>query len=709
MQKISLQKRSFFNSIGLDTKNIPSELKIKTTNLTKKIPSEDIVFFKNKNLVTSERKHFRLKNLIGTVSNEFDGKSWIEIFVNNDKSDEMIKQYFKNPNYYFKELRKLDQTSLNHNNEIELYEDNGKFFVKDGTARLALMMTKYLLETSRAKTKEEQSLINKQYIFAANVKSVPKDRDIIYLINMLIEIYGAKLKISKVPGNYECKYILQYGDRTFEINSKKELENFIKNSYLPKSYKSEEKLKNKIIGLTQIGISYKLNEENEDAFLVMGKIFPNYEFFVKYYKKAQKYNIENKLFSKLDLENITYEVILKNLIKIVKDEEKKIKEDNIKVTKEKKENKNKENKEKNQRKNVSEAKKESQKSKSIKDNTVTKEKKELDTAEDIKKKLDDNKKRINEQIDLITENIETTYYRLKSEEARIMDIANSTNITLNIDKMNDDSINASINSIKENILKMHKKINSAEEIEDLKNINELSKDLNKVIDIKNIVEGYSNEMENIFKTCFNKEIQRLITDSKIEKLEKQKNEIEQEKCSFFSKLLGKAKLKQARLDNINLKKQLILSESQYINKSYYYLEDGLSEVYTYLKEETDETCLSEIRLFLRNIEQNSRIKSMISQDKLNNLVKEKMEQKRNLPQLVLSKEKRKLFSKAQINLMEEKNNELKRVIQITRANSLKLQNTGMIPILGNIKTTKSINKFCNNLNEINNTLKYQNQ
>jgi len=703
MQKISLQKRSFFNSIGLDTKNIPSELKVKTTNLTKKIPSEDVVFFKNKNLVTSERKHFRLKNLIGTVSNEYDGKSWIEIFVNNDKSDEMIKQYFKNPNYYFKELRKLDQTSLNHNNEIELYEDNGKFFVKDGTARLALMMTKYLLETSRAQTKEEQSLINKQYIFAANVKSAPKDRDVIYLINMLIEIYGTKLKISKVPGNYECKYVLQYGDRIFEINSKKELENFIKNSYLPKSYKSEEKLKSKIAGLTKIGISYKLNEKSEDAFLVMGKIFPNYEFFVKYYKKAQKYNIENKLFSKLDLENITYEVILKNLIKVVKDEEKKIKEDNLKVTKE---NKSKEKKEKKQKKNVSEAKKEKQKLKSAKNNT---EKKEEDKAEELRKKLDENKKKINEQVDLITENIETTYYKLKSEEARVMDIANSTNITLNIDKMNDDSINASINSIKENIIKTHKKINSAGKIDDLKNINELSKDLNKIIDSKNIVEGYSNEMESIFKTCFNKEIQKLITDSKLKKLEKQRLEIEQEKCSFFSKLLGKAKLKQAKLDNINLKKQLILSESQYINKSYYYLEDGLSEVYTYLKEEIDETCLSDIRLFLRNIEQNSQIKNMINQDKLNNLVKEKMEQKRNLPQLVLSKEKRKLFSKAQINLMEEKNNELKRVIQITRANSLKLQNTGMIPMLGNIKTTKSINKFCNNLNEINNTLKYQNQ
>lgn len=703
MQKISLQKKSFFNSIGLDTKNIPSELKTKTTNLTKKIPSEDIVFFKNKNLITTERKHFRLKNLIGTVSNEYDGKSWIEIFVNNEKSDEMIKQYFKNPNYYFKELRKLDQSNLSHNNELELYEDNGKLFVKDGTARLALMMTKYLLETSRAQSKEERNLINKQYIFAANVKSIPKDRDEIYLINMLMDIYGTKLKVSKATESNECKYIFKYGEKTIFINSKNELENFIKSSYLPKSYKSEEKLKNKIYALIKIGIDYKENEQNEDAFLVMGKIFPNYEFFVKYYKKAQKYNIEDKLFSKLDLENITYETILKNLIKVVKEQEKQIKENNAKMTKEKKVVKTKKNKE------IIQAPKEN---KVVNKTTNNKEKNKVkepieNNEEELRKKLENNKKQVNEQLDLIVENIETTYYKLKTEEARFMDLANSSNIVLNIDKMNDDGINANINSIKESIIKIHKKVSGMEKNEELKNINELSKDLNKTIDSKNIIKGYSDEMENIFKTCFNKEIQKLITDSKLKKLETQRIEIEKEKCSFFSKLIGKAKLKQAKLDNINLKKQLILSESQYINKSYYYLEDGLSEIYTYLKEETDESCLSDIRLFLRNIESNSQIKSMIDQNKLNSLVKEKMQQKRNLPQLVLSKEKRRLFSKAQINLMEEKNNELKRVIQITRANSLKLQNTGMIPILGNIKTTKSLNKFCNNLNEINNSLKSQ--
>lgn len=699
MQKISLQKKSFFNSIGLDTKNIPSELKTKTTNMTKNIPSEDIVFFKNKNLITTERKHFRLKNLIGTVSNEYDGKSWIEIFINNEKSDEMIKQYFKNPNYYFKELRKLDQSNLSHNNELELYEDNGKLFVKDGTARLALMMTKYLLETSRAQSKEERNLINKQYIFVANVKSIPKDRDEIYLINMLMDIYGAKLKVSKATESNECKYIFKYGEKTIFINSKNELENFIKNSYLPKSYKSEDRLKNKIYALIKIGMDYKNNEQNEEAFLVMGKIFPNYEFFVKYYKKAQKYNIEDKLFSKLDLENITYEVILKNLIKIVKEEEKQIKENNAMMTKEKKVVKNKKTKE-----NIQVPKE--NKIINEKDKNAVKKQKE-NSEEELKKELENNKKQVNEQLDLIIENIETTYYRLKTEEAKYMDLANSSKIVLNIDKMNDDGINANINSIKEAIIKIHKNVSGVEKIENLKNINELSKDLNKTIDSKNIIKGYSDEMENIFKTCFNKEIQKLITDSKLRKLETQRIEIEKEKCSFFSKLIGKAKLKQAKLDNINLKKQLILSESQYINKSYYYLEDGLSEIYTYLKEETDESCLSDIRLFLKNIELNSQIKSMIDQDKLNSLVKEKLQQKRNLPQLVLSKEKHRLFSKAQINLMEEKNNELKRVIQITRANSLKLQNTGMIPILGNIKTTKSLNKFCNNLNEINNSLKLQ--
>ena len=711
MQKISLQKRSFFNSIGLDINNLPAELQIKANSIQKKLPLEDLKFLSLKSLTIPKVKHFRLKNLFGTDNVKLDNMTWIDIFSNSEKTDEIIKLYFKNPNYYYKELRKLDQSELNHNNPIELYESNGKFFIKEGTARLSLMMIKYLLEMSRAQSKEEKIIINKQYIFAGSVRSIPKDRDIMYLINMLFEIYGSKLKLQKVDNDNECSYIMKYDERKFEINSKSDLENFIKNSYLPKEYKSTEKFKIKLQNISRIGIEYKENEEIVDQFLVMGKIFPNYEIFVKYYKKMMKYNLEDKLIEKLDLKNITYDDILKKLIKIVKQEEigmgkleLKDKIDNNEELKNmvskkvgsKKEILKKNNAKKVNKKNEKVDKKEHEEDKENEEKLILEEK--LKTAKDS----------ANAQIKEILDNIEKIYYKLKTEESKFFDLASSTNIELNIDKINDDSINSNINSIKENIFTLKKKIDEMDKIEDVNYINEFFKDIVKISNDKNILTEFSDEMKSIYTICFNKNIQKMITYSKLKNLDKQRKEIESEKCSFFSKLIGKAKLKQAKLDNINLKEQLILTESQFSNSSYYSIEDGLAELYAYDRTEEDFSCLSEIKIYIKNLETNNQIKSMTDQEKLTRRIKERIEQQRNLPQLVLSKEKRKFFSKAQINLVQEKNNELKRVIQINRANSLKLQNTGMIPIIGNIKTTKAVKKFINNLGQIEKSIESQN-
>lgn len=434
----------------------------------------------------------------------------------------------------------------------------------------------------------------------------------------------------------------------------------------------------------------------------MGKIFPNYEVFVKYYKKIQKYNIEDKLYDKLDLDSISYEIILKKLINIVKQEEKDMKESTAKKTKmeisEKKVSK-KETKEKSKNEN-NEAKESLAEKK--KDKVVNKKAEENAVDE-----LEKEKKIANDQVQTLSENIDMMYYKLKKEESQIMDLANSANIDLIIDKMNEDNINANLNSIKEHSIKIKRKINNETELAKVKELNELLKELKRLSNERDITIDYIEEMKEIFNKSFNKTALKIISDSKINKLENERIEIEKEKCSFFSKLIGKAKLKQAKLDNINLKKQLILSESQYSDKSYYYIEDGLSDMYAYVRTEEDKGCLGDVQLFLRNIESNLQIKKLIDQNKLNRLIKEKIDQQRNLPVLVLSKEKRRFFSKTQINLMEEKNNELKRVIQITRANSLKKQNTGVIPILGNIKATKALNKFYSLLNEINMSLQYQ--
>ncbi len=109
MQKISLQKRSFFNSIGLDANNLPPELQIKSNSMQTKLPKESLKFLTQKDWTIPQEKAFRLKNLFGTDNADFDNKTWIEIFNNNEKTDEIIKLYFKNPNYYYKDLKQLNQ------------------------------------------------------------------------------------------------------------------------------------------------------------------------------------------------------------------------------------------------------------------------------------------------------------------------------------------------------------------------------------------------------------------------------------------------------------------------------------------------------------------------------------------------------------------------------------------------------------------------
>lgn len=704
MQKISLQKRSFFNSIGLDTNNLSPELQIKSNSMQTKLAKESLNFLMQKDWTIPQEKYFRLKNLFGTDDFNFDNKTWIEIFNNNEKTDEIIKLYFKNPNYYYKDLKQLNQSGLKHNGSIELYEDNGKFFVKEGLARVSLMMIKYLLEMSRAQSKEEKVMINKQYVFAAVVRSTPSDRDIMYMMNMISDLYGSKVRFKKLNSG-ECNYIMKIDEKKMEINSKKDFETFIKNIYLPKEFKSYDKLKSRLRNVAKVGFEYKENDESEDLvdqFLLMGKLFPNYEVFIKYYKKVIQYDIEDDFVLKLDINNITYDDVLKKLIKIVKQEE-------VNMSKaESKENLNENTTKKRSVKK--ETVKAVEETKKVEEKAEKAVEKEIDTKaneELMNEKIKKAKEVAAGNISNIVNNIEMIYFKLKTEEAKSMDLANSTGVEMNIDKISDASINSNISSIKENSFIIKKKIEVSNQLDDLNCRNDFLKDIKQLSGDKSIIDEYGEEMKSIYMACFNKNARKMITDAKLKKLDKQRKEVESEKCSFFSKLIGKAKLKQAKLDNINLKEQLILTESQFSSSSYSTLEDGLSDIYAFIKTEEDASCASDVKIYLRNVENNNQIRDMIDQDKLTKKTREKIDQQRNLPQLVLSKEKKHLFSKAQINMVQEKNNELKRVIQINRANSLKMQNTGLIPILGKIKSTKAVRKFINNLNQIDTSLKNQ--
>ena len=595
MEKISLQKKSFFNSIGVDLNKIPSELKLKTSIMQEKLSSEIVDFFKVGNLADVEQKYFCLKNLFGTDRLEYNEKNWLEILMDNPKSDEIIKLYFKNPNYYFRELRKLNQSGLNHNNAIELYEDNGKFFVKDGVARLSIMMIKYLLEMSRATTKEEKLIINKQYIFAANVMSFPEDRDIVYLVSMLSRIYGSKLNITKSEKLGGLGYSLQYGDKKIEIKNKKELENFVKSSYLPKEYKAQDRLKAKVNMIAKIGKDYFDGQESEDLFLAIGKIFPNYETFIKYYQKMQDYGIEDKYYESINLENVTYEDLLGNLMRVVRAKETSKEKEPVKNTKK--------DETKTAAKKVQVVEQNSKNVKKLKENDKETEKaKNVKKSEESEENADEIKKNVNDGMKALINSLEMVYYKFKSEESNVFELASESKVVLNIDRISDDNINSCLNSIKSNTMVLKNEIAEEDDTKKLANIYSYVNNLKKSVKNEKIINEYADEMQRIYGACLNKHTQKIITDSKLNKLDIQRAEVESEKCSFFSKLIGKAKLKQARLDNINLKKQLILSESQFADKLHYYIEDGLSDLYAYIKNEEEERCLVEAKSFTRLIE-----------------------------------------------------------------------------------------------------------
>ena len=85
--------------------------------------------------------------------------------------------------------------------ELELYESNGKFYIKGGNNRLSLMMVKYLSELSKAKTDEEREKIDEKYTFVGQINPIPKDRDIMHMINMLRNRYAKQIQICRTAEN----------------------------------------------------------------------------------------------------------------------------------------------------------------------------------------------------------------------------------------------------------------------------------------------------------------------------------------------------------------------------------------------------------------------------------------------------------------------------------------------------------------------------
>ena len=671
MPEISEEKKKFLESIGIDINNLPPEFERYSDTMENTFSREEIEFLERENLTGRYIKTFSLKDLVGTVHSDYTDKTWLEAFLSSKRGDSAVKQYFKNPEYYSRDLKKLDQSGLSHETPLELYESDGKFFINGGNNRLSLIMMKYLAEMSKAQTEEEKAKINEEYTFVAEVQPTPEDKDIMYMINMLRENYGKDASISRTAKDEKsCEYTIQTGDRIIRISSKKDLEQALRDTYHLSRVETLDELKDNIVHLVQDGFVYRARQDQNRS-EILNNMFPNLQQFEESLVKLRQYGIEDKLYEEINLQNINFSELSNRAIELAEREEKARQEE------QEKERKAKEEQEANA-KLEQESKRKS-------------EKRKKDVAVGLKKE------HIEQQTTSIPDSVETTYYELKQEEIKFCGLARKLGIDYSVIRTDDTNIYSSINQIKTNMQRISEQVQKVDDPTKLDKVSEVLQELDSLTPDGTITAEHSEILKDTFERSFDAKVQNLIRSSKLSMLEQEKGQVESERISLLGKILGKGRLKQAKLDNIELKKQLLLTE-RLEEKGTYSLEDSLSDLYTYSQCELGRKLTPEMQQFLEVIKADPQLKQMIDQQSLKMQFEQKVNDRQNAGQLIPIGENRRISNRHQAKILQVQNNEMNRQIQNNRARTVTRQND-LSSI--SINNNSALNRFQGIVNEIN--------
>lgn len=676
MQEISKEKKKFLESIGIDINNLPPEFARHSDTMESTFSEEEIAFLNRENLTGRYIKTFCLKDLVGTIHPDYTDKTWLEAFLSSKRGDNAVEEYFKNPEYYSRDLKQLDQSDLRHETPIELYESDGKFFINGGNNRLSLIMMKYLADMSKAQSDEERAKIDEDYTFVAEVQPTPEDKDVMYMINMLRENYGENAHIKRTArDDKSCEYVIETGDRVIKISSKEELEQALKDTYQLSKAKSLDELKDNIAHLVQDGFVYNARQDQNRG-RILNEMFPNLQQFEESIIKLRQYGIEDRLYNGIDLQNIDFSELSNRAIELAE------KEENIRQEEQQRKAQEKEQKEK--------ARQEAR-AKSEQESKIKSEKRKKDVAVALKKQ------HIDDETHSIPDSVETTYYELKQEEIKFSSLARKLGLDYSITKTDDTNIRSSIEQIKSNMQRIGEQVQRIDDPTKLDKVSGILSELENLTQDGSITKEHSTMLRETFEKSFDSKVQDLIRNSKLSMLEQERGQVESEKISLIGRIMGKGRLKQAKLDNIDLKRQLLMTDGKE-EKGTYSLEDSLSDLYTYSHCELGRKLTPEMKQFLGVLKADPQLKQMINQQSLRLQYEQKVNDRQNAGQLVPIDENKRVSNRHQADILQVQNNEMNRQIQNNRARTVTKQNN-LSSI--SVNADSPLNRFQNILNEIN--------
>lgn len=295
----------------------------------------------------------------------------------------------------------------------------------------------------------------------------------------------------------------------------------------------------------------------------------------------------------------------------------------------------------------------------------------VDFLEIANNEIETSKKKILEKSQKIIEQLETLYNEMRQEEEKILEVAKKLEMNYTITRIENMDIYPRIKQVKENLQRIEQQIQENNNLENInRKINTLDEIESKLKDLK-IKEDYISELKWTFEKSFEIRVQELIKNTKVLKLEEEKEKIENEKVSIFGKILGKSKLKQTKLDNVNLKIQIqtldIKTEKATIN-----LEDSLSDLYVYSQYELEKQLEPEMQQFINTVENEQYLQQIINHQDVKSQVEKKASEIQR--QIYLIPVGSKVSNRQQIYILIKQNSEMNREILTNRARTVKKQN-----------------------------------
>jgi hypothetical protein len=187
---LSPSKKRFFESLGIikDT-DIPRSFFDKINSYKTDMTDSEKFYCEDYTISGSFLQTFCMKDIVGTDHDVYASKSWLQAFIELNRGDKTIDEYFLNPKYYDGDLKKGNTDDVNHSSNIGLVEKNGQYYIHSsaggGNNRMILMKLKYLA-LIEGKDEREIEEINRQLSFTGNVRQIPSNHQIPDLIEALV-------------------------------------------------------------------------------------------------------------------------------------------------------------------------------------------------------------------------------------------------------------------------------------------------------------------------------------------------------------------------------------------------------------------------------------------------------------------------------------------------------------------------------------------